>query len=316
MMSDGKNQHSVPRLYLKRFTRNGSQIYVFDKFHQFRKTSKPKSIKSVASDDYFYNIPEEHFKKLDPFLIDNVFTKLENKYATSLAEMIESVTRGRRIIKHQKEALAIHIALQILRTLEFRNSYIELSKKVRKDLSEAYLRSKKLDAEVEVSIENDLVPAAHAKMMFSPELLEEFVPFLIDCIWMVGVNETTQPLYTSDNPVVKNAHLADIVPYGNGWLSPGVEIVFPLSSKLVLFLQGKELYRATKSQVIQNIGENLDGNLVPLQADHVLHYNSLQVLHSYRQIYCESDNFSLARKVCDEHPDICDPDRPRWASNG
>lgn len=257
MMSGKNNQHYVPRLYLKRFTCNGSQIYLFDKFHQSRKTSKPKSIKSVASDEYFYNIPEEHFRKLDPFLIDNVFTKLENKYATSLAEMIESVTRGRRIIKRQKEALAIHLALQILRTLEFRNSYIELSKKVQKELFEAYLRWKKLDAEVEVSIDDDFVPAAHAKMMFSSELLEQLVPFLVDCIWMVGVNDTTQPLYTSDNPVIKNAHLAEVAPLANGWLSPGVEIVFPLSSKLVLFLQGKELYRATKSQVIQNIGERI-----------------------------------------------------------
>jgi hypothetical protein len=200
--------------------------------------------------------------------------------------------------------------------LNFRNSYIELSKKFLKELSEAVLRSKKIDAKVKVSIDEDFVPAAHAKMMFSSELLDQLVPFLVDCIWRVGVNDTTQPLYTSDNPVIKNAHLAEVAPLANGWLSPGVEIVFPLSSKLVLFLEGKELYRATKSQVIQNIGENLDGNLVPLQADHVLHYNSLQVLHSYRQIYCESDNFSLARKVCDEHPDICDPDRPRWASNG
>jgi hypothetical protein len=119
MMSVPKNQHYVPRFYLRRFTCNGSQVCVFDKFEQSRKTSKPKSIKSVASDEYFYNIPEAHFRKLDPFLINNVFTKLESKYATSLTEMIESVTRGRRIIKRQKEALAIHLALQILRTLEF-----------------------------------------------------------------------------------------------------------------------------------------------------------------------------------------------------
>lgn len=308
-MSDPINQHYVPRLYLKRFTCNGTQIYVFDKF---RRDTKLRSTKSVASEDYFYNLPEEALKNLDPLLIDKVFTELEDKYAKLLAEIIETITQGRRITKSQKENLAIHLGLQILRTREFRDSYIEFSKKVRKDLLESYLKLQKIDAEVQVSLDKDFVPAAHAQIMFNPELLGTLVSFLIECIWIVGINTTTQPLYTSDNPIVKKAHLAHIVPYSNGWLSPGVEIVFPLSSKLVLSLQGRELYRKTESQPILSIIEQMDGNLTPLDAEHITYFNSLQVMQSYRQIYCESDNFGLAKQICDENPEICDPNRSRW----
>lgn len=310
-MSEAKNQHFVPRSYLKRFTHDGSQTYVFDKV---KKLTFPSNINKIASGKYFYNLPQEINSNVDPFLIEKVFSQLETKYGNLLAEIIDGITVRRGITKNQKQNLAIHLGVQILRTREFRDSYIELSKKAREAIFNKFLKLQKIDTEAIVSIGDNMIPAEHARMIFDPESLGILVPFLSDCIWMVGINMTEQPFYTSDTPIVKEAHLSRFGPSFTGWLSPGVEIAFPLSSKLVLTLYNRNLFNDTGSRAIQQIAEGMDGNLIPLEADHIKRYNSLQVIHSYRQIYCEADSFELALKICNEHPQVCNPDRPRWKS--
>jgi hypothetical protein len=52
-MSRVKNQHYVPRFYLKRFTEDGSSIYAFDK--KDRKVFR-SNIAGVASQRYFYDV--------------------------------------------------------------------------------------------------------------------------------------------------------------------------------------------------------------------------------------------------------------------
>ncbi len=53
---------------------------------------------------------------------------------------------------------------------------------------------------------------------------------------------------------------------------------------------------------------NSDGYL---EAGNVIYYNSLQVFQSYRQVYCSSNSFELALRICKERPYVRDLDRKR-----
>jgi hypothetical protein len=59
-----------------------------------------------------------------------------------------------------------------------------------------------------------------------------------------------------------------------------------------------------------------DGDVVQLRPVEVTYYNGFQVSDSYRQFYCQDDQFDLAKEMADKYPDICDMERPRITVNG
>ena len=304
-MSDNRNQHTVPQAYLKRFTNNASQLYVFDK--HTKTAFGPTHMRNVGAERDYYNVPPpSEITGFDPQIVDKILQASESKFGTLLDEIIESLRT--RITAKQKVQLAFHLALQILRTREFRAGYIEFSKIFLKDVSEAYLKSQDIEADVEVSIEFDAV--AHGQMMLGSPLLAQLTSFLSGCIWIFGINETEQPLYTSDNPIVKNNHLPSKLRAGNGWLSPGIEITFPITTNIILNMHNRKLYEV--SNFTKKLADDLDGNLVKLERENIIYYNSLQVMSSYRQIYSKSQDFELAERICEEYPEICKSDRARW----
>ena len=64
-----------------------------------------------------------------------------------------------------------------------------------------------------------------------------------------------------------------------GIASPGIETAFPLSSSRLLTLADRGVYGFHES--------SFDGKIRELEADNITYYNSLQILDSERQIYCE-----------------------------
>ena len=81
-----------------------------------------------------------------------------------------------------------------------------------------------------------------------------------------------------------------------GWDSYGVEITFPLTPRLILILCERTAFPCLAQ---------LDEHIVPLTLDQVAYYNSLQVILSYRSVYCPVGEFLLAAEICNEHPEVC-----------
>jgi hypothetical protein len=157
----------------------------------------------------------------------------------------------------------------------------------------------------------------HGSFMWNPELVSKLAATLYHHIWLVCVNETSQPLYTSDHPVVMRSEVKPaptttsqpgegievLVEFDSGlpgFGSRGVEVIFPLTPTKVLVA----LDRAHFTQFVE-----LEYTSARLHPSAVEQYNRLQVLQSYRQVFCSTDSFELARKVCGEHPEVCSPNR-------
>jgi hypothetical protein len=306
-LSEGKEkkkQHFVPRFYLKQFTYDDYRLYVFDKF---KKNLYGSNINDVASERYFYDFPEDPANQhgIDPQLIENALSEIEAGFAKTVGSFLKRAQREtKRIIKpRHKKTLSYFIGLQSTRTKEHRS----LQKQMIEGSMEALIsKTKQDDSDDEYLVEVDeaYVSLLQAMSMFNPHLQGQLTKVLLNHIWLLGVNNTTQPLYTSDHPIVKMPHKKDphqIQSY-SGFASEGIEIALPLASKYILILCERTFHKHFVSK---------DGQSIVLDSNGVTYYNSLQVSQSYRQVYCSSNSFVLAEEMCNKHPELCEPDRTR-----
>ena len=63
--------------------------------------------------------------------------------------------------------------------------------------------------------------------------------------------------------------------------------------------------------VMYRQAESIHGTISEMSADDVARFNARQVRQSTQYVFCRDDDFELVRQICDENPDICDPDRQR-----
>jgi Protein of unknown function (DUF4238) len=339
MGSTVKNQHYVPQSYLQRFA-DKSQIWVYDK-------SKPKdriyrsAVRNVASETYFYDIPAEAIPPeigLDRQFIEKRFAKMEADFKLLLDQFISRIDnyslldrtvdwlldlrlvkfmlihfkpdaiRQGRILESQRLGLAFYIVQQILRTREFRNWSSELQHKMTLSISNLLLKMRgEENVKVGVSYSETQNKLYHLQLLLNPDTAKGIFECIANHIWSIGVNISSEPLFTSDNPVVKRANIRHPVLSYSGWCSPGIEIFYPISERYVLILSERDHFSKLQDR---------EGRLITLTRGNVIHLNSLQVFQSYRQIYCRAKNFGLAEQICEEHPDVCNPLRVRIQASG
>jgi hypothetical protein len=104
--------------------------------------------------------------------------------------------------------------------------------------------------------------------------------------------------------MVRQAHKKHPVLRNIGIGSRGIEIAMPLSSAhILIFMERTHFAPLAKS----------DRKLVNLVEGNIEYYNSLQVRGCDRQIYCETDDFELARDFCRRWPEHCSEQRRRVA---
>jgi hypothetical protein len=300
-MSRVKTQHYVPRSYLTRFTCDGRSLFVFDKIQG---RTFQTGIANVACENYFYDLPEDDVTEIevDPQAVEKLLAQIEGGFTRAVGALLEAVAkRKRRVIKRsQKRAMAYFLTIQLLRTRDHRNLIAESLEK----MGEALLlkTSDYSPDDFRVVADDEWVALFQSQFMFSPEARQSFMRALCNHIWFIGVNESEQPLYTSDSPVVRRAHYSDSLRSFSGIASPGIEIAFPLNPRCVLVLCERTAFKHFR---------RFDCKVMSLNQDNVTYYNSLQVYQSWRQIYCPSDKLDLAESICSEHPEICAPERNR-----
>jgi Protein of unknown function (DUF4238) len=210
------------------------------------------------------------------------------------------------ISKPHRTALAIVIALQFTRTELFRQLVREGLEKLAPLVARHMLRQEFPDHADDVDLRVEFDPSTwvveQVRLFLNEDQMVQIGNILNSHIWIFGVNRSIQPLYTSDHPVAKNAHCRKGGIELTGLLAPGIEIAFPLSSRCVLYmLERTHFHRMVKR----------DGRAQLIDAFDVEHFNALQVRRSFRQVFCEKNEFEQAQGVCKRFPECCDPMRSR-----
>jgi hypothetical protein len=275
-----KAQHYVPQSYLRRFSPQEKlgAIYCFNKQNERVFFSNTRNI---ANEIGFYNITKD--VSIDPLL-----SHIEYLGDQAISEIIQKKSAD-AINDEIKHHLAVCLGLQMTRTPETElvsdqmeqglSKHFESFGRIRRILSS--YRSRKIHL---------------SRMMIAG--INDFSRMLLIHKWALFQNTSKIPYWTSDNPVCKHNETPASF-YGNlGLLSPGIQIIFPLSPKFLLFIFDSRQYREVNSHEFAD-------------EENVIYYNSCQVFNSIKQIYAPDDNFDLANRILTDHPEYQDPLRQR-----
>lgn len=327
-----KNEHYVPQRYLHTFAKQKGKTYRFNIFDKEKIQIRPGNVEDYASERYFYDVDFEQLRKKaeekDPnFKIDPEMEKLMQEIDTQhiehfFAENVETflfdsvaqitstymMANPVRLLEmeilndEQIDKISLYLALQQVRTKEFRQVIIEtyermpllLMKKMAKSEEERELLN---NIRLEWNDENQK-KLLHAQMILDEDNITKLALVFRDKYWMVLINETGMPFYTSDNPVVRYGHCGQM-----GYGSRGIEIAFPINSRLILVLRDRD-YFSTDGV--------LHKHFCKIDEENVIFYNALQVQQSYRYVFCKEEKFDLANDILKKEPELSDINRNRF----
>ena len=304
-----KRQHYVPRCYLSGFTKDGENIWAFDKT-----TGRPafrSGLMNVAQEIGFYDLPVPASANLPEVvgpvdIAEKALGPGDASLAEAIRKLVHEVETTATLTRDTVMLMSLHVVRQWLRTRRARQHLAETYEAhFRVEFGE-YVRRKQPDLfphldQLRFVMDETQLTALQLQRLLDPDAIADLAELLLKHIWVVGVNRTIQPFYTSDNPVVKKANAKRPGRSFTGLRSPGIEIAFPVTSRHILLICERSYFAD---------GAHLHGRAVSLSPSDVERYNCLQVQQSYRQVYCETDQFEQARGECRLHPEVCKLDRP------
>jgi hypothetical protein len=307
-MNKVKNQHYVSQFYLKQWTNNKKQLFVYDKK---QKKSFTSNVNVVASSRFFYDLPEiddnkkveiiEKLKK-DGFedayindlfqeqVLENSFSQLEAIVAPLLNQIIKKIddvsALSEEWIKNypiftndDKQIFAHYIASQLVRTNKHKLFQEDMTIQLFDGMKRVYKNNTNDNLIVEV--DNDYHEWQYLSNILPLTL--EFSKILESYKWIIYRNFTDMPFYISDNPVAQYGQLGKV-----GLKEKGVEIRFPLSPRYELVIHEPTfLYEQYSLLDINNI--HILDNLI----DNIHQSNDLQIQNSESQVYTNLDDYTF-----------------------
>jgi hypothetical protein len=306
-MQRTKRQHTVPRCYLERFVNpKTGNISTFDKL---TKKTYDTSAWNVAQERFFYDLHPDAIKSehrnsgIDLQAVEKGLAAIEGYLARALDALLGG-GEPKGVHPDLRWMLAIQVAIQWMRTRRYRDVMVELSEKSVQAHADELVRRNFPDLPREhyptVTLEAHSISALHNQFFFDQERWEKLAGVFVKHIWLLGVNETPVPFYTSDHPVVRRANLPDDRRGGIGIASPGVEFFLPVSPKYGLIMLERTFFRHL---------EQYDGGLAGVDPEKVEALNRCQVEQSHRHVFSSTGDFTMAQRVCEENPSVCDPAR-------
>ena len=239
--NEKKNQHYVPKCYLKNFTNGDNFISTF--IYSKNKFIAKASLDSVVSKDYFYG---------DDLFIENMFSKYEGHWATTFQKIItEKDVSTDESVEMINDILSF-IAFQHSRTLKVYDSQVEM-----KDFISKYITdSASPDMDVE-SFLNQYFPPDFNPMIAPIKLAFRTKKTFKDLAPVILENDTNDDFITSDTPVVLyNKFLIEHNYEGNyGLVSKGLCVFIPLTPKYCFCMYDPKIYYLTNNEMTYKLSQ-------------------------------------------------------------
>lgn len=303
-----KKQHYVPKLHLKHFANpTGKKKYYTYYFDKKSEIVHKSNINNAAMENYFYG------KDAIGQIIEYSLSLFENNINKRIyRELISSEDPIVFEIPGHKFLFAQFVAVQILRTKNHLEDIKVHSKKLKEIILEGNpgFEDKELGREVHQMDSEEAIRELQL-LAFSEKNVKGLARIFTNQKWVLLVNNTPIPFWTSDNPVAR-FNPFDLYPYSNmGFLSRGMQVYFPLSTKLCLCILDPEIYRTyNKMEKIDPLYlelhkmkvDKVDINCIM----DVIFINSLQVKECYRQVFSKTRDFGLAEEMVKANPRIKD----------
>lgn len=288
-MAEKKNQHYVPKFHLKFFSNNEDQKSIGVWHVDNEKYIPSASIKSQASEDYFYG------KDLE---IENAFGEFEGYIAELTKYLIEFGTPPQHYSPAHLDILAFIVTLA-KRTKFAADEINEGTDKMMKSIL-------KHDPNVKDHLDKVTISTPSASIQSLGHAMMSY-PLTIDLKFKLLRNDTNQPFITSDHPVVLfNQFLQSRNWIGgrNGLAQVGLQIFYPVSPDYMLVFYDENVYKCGNRKdvtvslnSIQDVDE-LNG-LQLITCNEVLYFNEtisegyLQKLSKLNRKYRNNNKIDL-----------------------
>ena len=292
-MPQNKKQHYVPQFYLRRFSKDGKSINIWNISNE--KKIESANLKNQCYRDYFYG------KDVD---FERSLSFIEGQ-ASCILHSIEDKLLLPPPGSQDHLTLVLFVLMQHARTLHSADSTNEMVDNIAKHILGHSEMAEQIDpTEFTVGLED----AARLSLSVATSCY----PILLDLQCKVLVNKTTHEFVTSDNPVVLyNPFLAFRKNLSNTGLSAkGLQIIFPIGPEFMLFFYDDVVYKVgTDSSYTVEIG----------RMSEVSALNGLQVCSALNNLYYKHDDFDIeslygklsaqrmAQKTDFEVADLSDP---------
>lgn len=323
-------QHYVPKFLLNHFACNptkkrGKKVFVYDKWEDKIFVS---NVSNVTCEGHFYDF---EIKGYD-FTMEPGISGVESKAAVAVNKLIKEQDINQLTIEEQIRLAQLAI-LQMVRVPKTIEMMTDFSTSVF-DWIEKETGSREYNGEPEPT-ENE-TRMNFCKFLGNPNY--ELVEHLLKKVWTLMTPPQGQSFYTSDNPIVMQNTLSPKGPFrGNCGIGvEGIEIYFPLSKKLILamicpsyFEKAEESLDTLDTLAMMSPGieysldyirqystmEDLlefgaDGTPEPIPSSVVENVNSMQVVNSTRYIISAQNDFSLAKEMIEESPELKTGSKP------
>lgn len=260
MNSDKKNQHFVPKFYLRNFSylNNKKQIGLYNtRNHLYIERAK---LKKQGSRDFFYGTDG---------IIEDGLSEIEGHLAEVIKKIIES---DERLNLNQEDYLTL-LTFIVLTDLRNPTRIVGFANMMNK------MREKLLEESPDTDMDEVIPLPTHEECVrLSLRNCMEIVEGISDLKYKVFINKTETPFITSDHPVVKYNQYLEWRRWSHsktGYGSMGLQIFLPLNHEKMLFLYDDSSYQLSSGNQFYFLKKQpeIDG------------LNLLQFLNSIETIY-------------------------------
>jgi len=253
MITDKKNQHYVPKFYLRNFSYNSNkkQVGVFNINNKFYVPEA--KLKTQGSRNFFYG----H----DGIIEDNL-SNIEGDFATIIRDIIQTKNLPKKNTIEHFNLLFFTVLTDLRNPSRIDGMQTNLEE----------MRKRLLELHPDTDTEKFVPTVSHDDMVkLSLSNALEMCKIILDLDYKILVNKTSTPFITSDFPVVKYNQFLENKKWPHsksGFGSVGLQIFIPLCSEIVLVLYDKDIYKLgdKKKQV------NIVGNVEDVDALNILQF--------------------------------------------
>lgn len=306
-----KKQHFVPQTYLEHWAiPNTHQIYVYDKL---KKEKRINNINDIASENYFYDVDYNEALSQDGVNIDpsnkEILSKLsndqhiekffaqkvENELSCILRKIIskaegitdQNIDKIHFISQGNKKKFSYQLMMQHLRTKATRNSINNMSNCLLQILADMNVSKEQRD---KFKTSRNSVKYIHENIFTNKNEIKKIIKRYKSFIWILGINKTRSPFFTTDNPITNRPHKFNEYISMSGLMSEGIEVFFPLSPELILIMFDNQYHSSLKKY---------NRKCYYMNSTEVRSYNAQSCLFSERFIYSINDDFSVINDILD-----------------
>lgn len=231
MNADKKNQHYLPKFYLRNFSyqKNLKQIGIYNLNNEFYcKTAK---LKTQGSKNFFYG---------HDGVIEDVLANIEGELSRVIRQILKQ-----NIPKKDSDDYLLLLNFTILTYL--RNPIaIESVKESNRRMREEFL--KKMPEEMPKEKFDNAFPSIEHSSAITIALsqLKDLIPITTNLEYKLLINKTDTPFIASDSPIVRyNQHLEEQKHYRGktGFGSLGLQIFIPISPDITIIFYDSKIYR-------------------------------------------------------------------------